>query len=155
DLRVTLLESRPRLAGRAGSFTDPATQELVDNCQHVSMGCCTNLADFSSRVGIRHLFREIPAINFLDARGRLSILRGGSLPAPFHLVGGFARAKYLTWSDKARVARGLLALRYEHIRDPSESFGAWLLRHGQNARTLSRFWGAVLVSALNEQLENL
>src|SRR5262249_35286420 len=51
-LEITLLESRPRLGGRASSFTDPATGELVDNCQHVSMGCCTNLADFCRRVGI-------------------------------------------------------------------------------------------------------
>ena len=38
--------------GRASSFTDPVTGELVDNCQHVSMACCTNLADFCRRVGI-------------------------------------------------------------------------------------------------------
>ena len=42
-LRITLLESRPRLGGRASSFSDPATGELVDNCQHVSMACCTVL----------------------------------------------------------------------------------------------------------------
>ena len=44
--RVTVLESRQRLGGRAGSFADPATGQLVDACQHVSMGCCTNLAHF-------------------------------------------------------------------------------------------------------------
>ena len=49
-LKITLLESRPRLGGRASSFTDPATGEPVDNCQHVSMACCTNLADFCRRV---------------------------------------------------------------------------------------------------------
>ena len=42
--RVTVLESRRRLGGRAGSFADPATGQLVDACQHVSMGVCTNLA---------------------------------------------------------------------------------------------------------------
>src|SRR5690348_10787867 len=50
-LRITLFESRPRLGGRASSFLDPTTGEPVDNCQHVSMACCTNLADFCRRVG--------------------------------------------------------------------------------------------------------
>ena len=42
--RVTVLESRQRLGGRAGSFTDPHSGQLVDACQHVSMGCCTEFA---------------------------------------------------------------------------------------------------------------
>src|SRR3954447_20675159 len=54
-LRITLLDSRPRLGGRASSFTDPVTGEQVDNCQHVSMACCTNLADFCRRGGTTHL----------------------------------------------------------------------------------------------------
>src|SRR5580692_9625416 len=50
--RVTVLESRQRLGGRAGSFTDPVSGQLVDACQHVSMGCCTNLAHFCESVGV-------------------------------------------------------------------------------------------------------
>ena len=42
-LPVTLIETRPRLGGRATSFVDPATGQILDNCQHVLMGCCTNL----------------------------------------------------------------------------------------------------------------
>ena len=40
-VEVTLLEARPRLGGRAGSFTDGTTGQLIDACQHVSMACCT------------------------------------------------------------------------------------------------------------------
>src|SRR5919204_713528 len=71
-LRITLLESRPRLGGRASSFVDPATGEPVDNCQHVSMACCTNLADFCTRVGTRDLFRREPELVFLGPDGRVS-----------------------------------------------------------------------------------
>src|SRR5262245_33439084 len=92
DLRITLLESRPRLCGRASSFPDPATGELVDNCQHVSMACCTNLADFCRRVGTRELFRPVPEIVFLSPEGRESRLRAGWPPAPLHLTGSFLTA---------------------------------------------------------------
>ena len=50
--RVTLLESRNRLGGRASSFNDSATGQLIDTCQHVSMGCCTNLTHFCKTLKI-------------------------------------------------------------------------------------------------------
>src|SRR5436190_16328 len=51
-LSIVLLESKPRLGGRAGSFVDPATGEMIDLCQHVSMGCCTNFAHFCRTLGL-------------------------------------------------------------------------------------------------------
>src|SRR5437868_14456264 len=80
-LRITLLESRPRLGGRASSFQDPVTGERVDNCQHVSMSCCTNLADFCGRVGIATMLRREPELVFLDPEGRVSRFRAGLAPA--------------------------------------------------------------------------
>src|SRR2546428_6844524 len=43
--RVRLLEKRPFLGGRAASYV-LADGEHVDNCQHVTFRCCTNLQDF-------------------------------------------------------------------------------------------------------------
>ena len=103
-LRITLLESRPRLGGRASSFQDPATGELVDNCQHVSMACCTNLADFCRRVGIDALLRREREMLFLDTNGNVSRFRAGPLPAPFHLAGSFLRARFLSVGDKVQLA---------------------------------------------------
>src|SRR5690606_16356895 len=42
---VTLVERRPFLGGRAFSFTDPDTGRVVDNGQHVFMGCCPAYID--------------------------------------------------------------------------------------------------------------
>ena len=155
DLRITLLESRPRLGGRASSFLDPVTGEPVDNCQHVSMACCTNLADFCRRVGTGDLFRREPAVHFLGTDGRLSLLRAGRLPPPFHLAGSFLAAKYLTFLDKLRVAYGLACLRSDRGDVAGESFADWLARHRQSARTIDLYWSTVLVSALNERLDRM
>src|SRR6516165_3034239 len=99
-LRIMLLESRPRLGGRASSFQDPVTGELVDNCQHVSMACCTNLADFCYRVGIDALLHREPELKFLGPDGRISRFRAGLAPAPFHLAGSFLAASFLGLRDK-------------------------------------------------------
>ena len=127
-MKITLLESRPRLGGRASSFTDPATGEPVDNCQHVSMACCTNLADFCRRVGTSDLFRREPAVVFLGPDGRLSRLEAGLLPAPFHLAGSFLRAQLL---ELLRQAPGCLrpgpAPNGAGADRAGESFAAWLL----------------------------
>jgi squalene-associated FAD-dependent desaturase len=154
-LRITILESRPRLGGRASSFPDPVTGELVDNCQHVSMACCTNLADFCRRVGIDAMLRREPELVFLGPDGDISRFRTGLGAAPFHLTGSFLSARFLGLRDKLRVAYGLACLAWGRDDRPGESFADWLLRHGQSLRSINLFWGAVLISALNERLDQM
>ena len=154
-LRITVFESRPRLGGRASSFSDPVTGELVDNCQHVSMSCCTNLDDFCRRIGVADLFRKEEEIVFLSPEGKISRLSAGWLPAPMHLAGSFLGANYLSFTEKLRVAYGLAWLRSSRNDRPGEPFSSWLLRHGQTPRSIERYWGTVLVSALNEQVDQM
>jgi squalene-associated FAD-dependent desaturase len=154
-LRITIVESRPRLGGRASSFTDPTTGEFVDNCQHVSMACCTNLAKFCRRVGIDSMFRRERELLFLGTDGRVSRFRTGIGPAPFHLAGSFLAATFLSLGDKLRVAYGLTYLATARDDRPGESFADWLLRHRQSLRAINLFWAPVLVSALNERLEQM
>ena len=154
-LRITILESRPRLGGRASSFPDPVTGELVDNCQHVSMACCTNLADFCRRVGIDGMLRREPELVFLGPNGDVSTFRTGPGPAPFHLTGSFLSARFLSLRDKIQVAYGLACLAWGRDDRPGESVADWLLRHGQGLRAINLFWGSVLISALNERLDQM
>lgn len=151
---VTLLEARQRLGGRASSFTDVASGQTIDACQHVSMGCCTNFAHFCRSVGIGHLLQRQRDLWFMTPDRRTSRFRAGSLPAPLHLVGSFLRLHYLSLSDKWRIGWGLHCLRRTAPEDDAP-FLHWLMRHRQTPRTLTRFWGIVLTSALNESLERI
>ena len=49
--RVLVLEARTRLGGRATAFEDRETAELVDNGQHVLLGCYTDTFAFLSDIG--------------------------------------------------------------------------------------------------------
>jgi squalene-associated FAD-dependent desaturase len=147
--RATLLEARQRLGGRAASFDDPHSGQLLDACQHVSMTCCTNFDHFCRSVGVRHLLQTQPCLYFLTPDRRLSPLAADPLPPPFHLLRSLLRAHHLTLADKLRIAWGLACLRLMPAgADPP--FADWLHRHGQSPRSVERFWGLVLTSALNE-----
>jgi squalene-associated FAD-dependent desaturase len=147
--RVTLLEARNRLGGRAGSFQDPATGQLVDACQHVSMGCCTNFAHFARTAGIDHLMQPQPSLYFMTPDRRVSRFRAEDWPAPLHLARSFLQAHFLSAGEKARIGYGLQRLQHaDDDQDPP--FRDWLARHYQTPRTIDRFWGLVLTSALND-----
>ena len=151
---VTVLESRQRLGGRAGSFADPTTGQFVDACQHVSMGCCTNLAHFFRTVGVAHLLAPQPKLYFMTPDRRTSVFQADPWPAPFHLGRALLGAHYLTPLDKLRVAYGLLAMLRENP-DADPPLLPWLEAHRQNRRTIDRFWGVVLTSALNETVDRV
>jgi squalene-associated FAD-dependent desaturase len=151
---VTLLESRSRLGGRASSFTDAATGQLLDTCQHVSMGCCTNLAHLCRTLGIDHFLQPQRCLFFMTPDRRVSRFQSDHLPAPLHLFRSFLRAHYLNTAEKLRAAWGLACLKQTRP-DEDPPFQQWLERHGQTPRLVDRFWGLVLVSALNEVPERI
>jgi len=152
---VTLFERRPYLGGRASSYQHPGTGEVVDNCQHVLLGCCTNLIRFYQRLGVLEKIRWYDELTFLEPGGRASIIRPSALPAPLHTVPAFLRAACLDFSDKAAIGAAMAALTPALPSDDGQSFRAWLCRHGQSERAIERFWKTVLISALNEDLDRV
>jgi len=153
--RVTLFERRPFLGGRASSYQHPGTGEVVDNCQHVLLGCCTNLIEFYERTGVADSIRWFDRMTFLEPGGHASEIGPSSLPAPLHNTLAFLRAECLDFSDKLSIARGMMALVPAVPRDNGETFLGWLRRHGQTERAINRFWKTVLVSALNEDVDRM
>ncbi len=150
-----LFERRSYLGGRASSYQHPGTGEVVDNCQHVLLGCCTNLIEFYQRIGVEKQIRWYDRMNFLEPGGRASVIEPSNLPAPLHTAPSFLRAACLNLHDKIAIAAALAALTPMLPRDTGESFLQWLRRHGQTERAIDRFWKTVLVSALNEELDRV
>jgi squalene-associated FAD-dependent desaturase len=154
--RVTVLESRPRLGGRASSFTDQTTGATIDNCQHVSLGCCTNWQHFCRTTGLSEALRWERRMHFIGPDGRVNRFAAAPLPAPFHLLPAFARLNYLSLRDKWSLAWGLRALaRIRPDARSSQPFSEWLTEHGQTPATIERVWHVVLVSALSETLDRI
>jgi zeta-carotene desaturase len=153
--RVSLFERRPYLGGRASSYQHPGTGEIVDNCQHVLLGCCTNLLDFYRRAGVQDKIRWYEKLTFLEPGGRASVIAPSALPAPLHTAWAFLRADCLSLRDKLAISRAMAVLAPSVPEDRGASFLDWLQRHGQTGQAIERFWKTILVSALNEDLDRI
>ena len=159
--RVRMLEQRPHLGGRAASYVLPGG-EHVDNCQHVTLGCCTNLADFYARAGATDKIRFFDCLYFAAPDGRRGSMQAAPLPAPLHMALSFALFPLLDWADKRAIAAALLAIARSGGR-PADicsagggiSMLAWLRKHRQTDRAIRRFWEVILVSALDEELDRI
>jgi len=156
--RVIVLEARPRLGGRASSFTDPATGERVDNGQHLLIGGYHETFRFLRRIGASDAVTLQPqlTVDFVDRNGAPSRLRSRSLPAPLHLFGGIMTWRALDWRDRLSAVRMGPAVRSQRGSRPSMLGGTvreWLQQHGQTPRLIELLWEPLAVATLNESID--
>ena len=153
---VTLLEARRRCGGRAASFEDPVTGGLVDACQHVAMGCCTNFLDLCRWGGIDDAFRRDRTLWFIGPAGdRSRCTPSRHLPAPLHLAPLLVAMRHFSLAEKLSLAMGMVRLARHR---PDARAGAataleWLHSIGQPERGLRLFWQPVIESALGESID--
>ena len=155
--RISLFDKSPRLGGRATSYELPIG-EVIDNCQHVTLRCCTNMEDFYSRIGAADKIGYYNWLMFAESTGRRAALKASGFPAPLHWLPSFAAFPLLKWKDKYAIARAMfriltsgggpkLAARMTMLD--------WLKQQNQTQQSIDRFWRTVLVSALNEELDRI
>ncbi len=161
-IHVTLFESRRRLGGRAGSFDckrgvgeiDSSESMEIDYCQHVGMGCCTNLRQLISWLGQGDDWCVHRELHFYGPSGKYQKLKAlPLLPAPAHLANWLLRWPGLRIRDRIGIARAMLAI--QRLK-PLAAFDAinalaWLHEQNQTPESIERFWNTIIVSALGEE----
>jgi squalene-associated FAD-dependent desaturase len=160
--RVLVLEARSRLGGRATAFPDRETGELVDNGQHVLLGCYLDTLACLGEIDALGHVRVQPqlAATMIDRNGTASRLSCPALPSPFHLVAGVLDWNGLPWRDRVSIlsmARPIKNARRELSGDssvkaasPGETVENWLVRNGQSARLREMLWDPLALAALNQ-----
>ena len=154
---VTLLEARPRLGGATCSFTRDGL--VVDNGQHVFLGCCAAYRGLLARLGktgavtLQDRF-DVTVLRPGPAAGppRQARLRRTSLPGPLHMSLALSGYQLLSLPERLRVGRAALAMKRLDPADPaldSQRLGDWLAAHGQDERSRRALWDLFTVSALN------
>ena len=157
-IKVRLVERRGYLGGRASSYRHPGVDEVIDNCQHVLFGCCTNLIGFYRRIGVEQKIRWTRAMTMIEPGGQRSRLGSSWLPAPLHGLPSLLRAKAFTREDKKVLMRAFSAILRVAPKGSStewSTLGEWLRQNGQTEGATNRFWRLVIASALNADLDEI
>ncbi len=156
-VRVTLLEARARLGGRAYSFRDAATGTVVDNGQHAMMGCYTHTLEFLRRIGAadRVMRQGNLRVDMVHPRLGAGVIACPAWPSPLHMLAGIARYRLLSGAERGRaLLAGARLMGMRRRRDPllaSSTVEELLIRLGQTAHARESFWNPVVVATLNEE----
>jgi squalene-associated FAD-dependent desaturase len=158
-LNVLLLERRSFLGGRAYSFTDKTTGDIVDNGQHLMMGCYRHTLRFLEKIGSlsKLKFQQNPQVDFLspsvNGRTNHASFNCPPLPAPLHLLAGLFKLQTIGWRDRLnalRVGMELRRLNGNCAELADITVREWLTRLGQTETMQRRFWDLVALATLNE-----
>ncbi len=144
---VTVFESARQLGGRARGVL--YNHIRLDNGQHLLLGCYRETLRLIELAGgcIRQDFLRLPLQ--LDLHGHFS-LRAPHLPAPIHLLAALLKADGLSWDERMKAARFMLALRRMKFRLPHDmTVAALLARHAQDADLTLKLWEPLCIAALN------
>ncbi|MHC4413859.1 MAG: hydroxysqualene dehydroxylase HpnE [Planctomycetota bacterium] len=154
-----VVESRQRLGGRATSFLDPRDGELIDNCQHVVLGCCTNLLDLYDRLGVLEKIEWQRTLYWTHGRGEVDRLQAASLPAPFHLAPSLMRMRLFTGAERRHILRALWRIIRrgvtERVTWSDRTFAEFLDDCDQPAPVIRKFWSVIITSACNLDVEHV
>jgi len=158
-VRVTVLEGKPALGGRAYSFEDPDTGDFVDNGQHVLMGCYNETLDFLKRIGANGqlVFHEDLEIEMLAGPGQSAVLKTARLPGPLHMTAALLGYKHLSFAQRMSVMRGglrMLAMRRFSDELRRLTVAQLMDRLGQSEHARRCFWYPLSIATLNDEPES-
>ena len=157
---VTLVEKRPYLGGRVFSFTDRETGQIVDNGQHVFLGCCTYYMDFLEKIGTlnRAYLQQRTSVEVVRPGRPTGRIAAGRLPKPLHMLPSFLAYRHLGLWDKLTAVYALLRLNAADRTKPGlqqETFAHWLRRHRQTQRAIDNFWNLIVMPCVNDDVEDV
>ena len=147
---VTLVEARALLGGRAHSFVETKSGLVLDNGQHVLMGCYHETLALLRQLGVKNRLYSPPRLQvpFVSAKGFSRM--AATAPAPLHLLSALLGYGELTVGDKLAAIRLALYLRMGMEPLADESVEAWMRRWKQTPNLIRALWEPLCIAALNE-----
>ena len=154
---VTLLESTPKLGGRAYSFKDQISNDVIDNGQHILMGCYTNTLKFIKLIGAEDnfIFQKYLEVNFLKSGSSPIKLKSFGVLYPLNILFGLLHFKAITFRDRVSIIRFIIKIPIvssKRLKD--RNVREWLESENQSEEVIKSLWQIIAVGALNTDIEN-
>ena len=152
SFQVDLIEASPRPGGRAYSFQEKSTDTVIDNGQHILMGCYDETLKFIKIIGAdKNLaYQKNLEVNFLKKDFKEITLKSAGSFYPFNLIFGLLKFEALNFSERLTLLRLLLKLPFLVSQKFSKlTVYDWLVKENQNENIRKSFWDIIAIGALN------
>ncbi len=159
-MEVRVLEARRHIGGRAFSFQDDDLGAVLDNGQHLFMGCYHSTLQLLRTLGTDRLLDEQKNFHvaFLSANGEQTQLSSGNNrigSLPIGLLSGIVRSDHFTVSEKYHLVRGANAIRSMRYDDACDITITELLDKLRQPRSLrEKFWDPFVYAVMNNDTHN-
>jgi hydroxysqualene dehydroxylase len=154
-LSVEVIEASPKLGGRTYSFKDKITSDIIDNGQHILMGCYNETLDFIRLIKSENnfIFQKQLKVNFLKEDFKLFPLKSNNSFYPFNLLSALLNYKAISLGNRLRLLKFFAKLLFYSGDSLSRmTVHEWLLLENQTEEIVKSFWEILAVGALNTNI---
>lgn len=153
--RVTVIEDRPYIGGRARSFTDRTTGTTIDNGQHIMMGCYREVLHVLRTLGTADQLERQTAlrVGFIDAGGRQDLLDASALPGKLGVGLGIMRLRQLPLRARLAALRFAARLALNRIDAHGLTCSALFAAYRQPASIVTRLWEPIVLATMNAPVD--
>ena len=151
-----LIEASPKLGGRTYSFNYTTQNEIIDNGQHILMGCYHHTLDFLKITNSLNKveFQDNLEVNFVASSGKIFQLKADGLFYPLNLLKGILAYKALTVNERFSILSCFLKLLFINQKHIKKKNTFQLLKEfNQSDNSIKSFWEIIHVGTLNTDMK--
>lgn len=156
NYEVTLIESSPKLGGRAYSFYHPKINSIIDNGQHLMMGCYTNTLSFLSKIDSADLIeiQKNMSVCFVKKNESEFNLAVSNIFYPINLLFAILKFNAISLKSRLKIVDLFLELCFCWTCDIKEySVVQWLIEKKQTREAIQSFWEIICFGTLNTSID--
>ncbi|MFH1196910.1 MAG: hydroxysqualene dehydroxylase HpnE [bacterium] len=154
---VHLLEASPKLGGRAYSFYNEKYDDVIDNGQHLMMGCYKNSLGFFELIGAskKVIVQKKMKVIFRDRNRKTFSLKSSNNFYPFNLIFALLNYEAVSLKERIEILKLFVKLPFVSYAKLSQmNLADWLDQNGQSKESRKALWDILCVGTLNTKSQN-
>jgi hydroxysqualene dehydroxylase len=153
--QIELLEASPKPGGRAYSFIDNESGIVIDNGQHILMGCYKETLKFFKLIGAERNLSKEPclSLNFVNKNFEFCPLQAAGQFYPINLLVAFIKYSALSSYEKLLFLKFIAKIYLYADKDLKKmTVTDWLIKENQTENLIKSFWEILAVAAMNTDI---
>jgi len=154
--KVHLIEASPKLGGRAYSFIDKTTNDIIDNGQHILVGAYKTTFELLRIIGTENLpyYQKKLYTTYITKGGKSFTLKASHIFYPLNLLQAILSFDLLNFNERVGIIKIISKLVFLNKKElVAKTVLEWLEDNNQSENSIKVFWELLTVSTLNTPIE--